>query len=96
MFLFSKEERILEIFAELFLCSVIALIARDLSLEIKESIDLDCISGISFVNPCNFFNSVLERFDLIKDLFQPNNSITKLFQVYLQQFYNQEYQYFQD
>ena len=51
----------------MFLCSVIALIARDLSLDMKESIDLDCISAISFVNPCNFFNSVLDRFDLIKD-----------------------------
>ena len=70
---------------------MIALIARDLSLEIKESIDLDCISAISFVNTCNFFNSVLERFDLIKD---SANSTTVSHLKFLQIILNQHYQYF--
>ena len=44
-----------------------ALIARDLSLEIKESIDFVCISSISLEKLYSFFNSVLDRFDLIND-----------------------------
>ena len=72
-----------------------ALIARDLSLEIKESIDFVCISSISDANPCSFFNSVLDRFDLIKDS-ASSTTVSPAISSVLQQFYNQEYQYFQD
>ena len=63
----SNDERILEILAKLLLWSVIALIASERSFEIKDSIDFVCISSISFAKPYNFFNSILERFDLIND-----------------------------